>query len=251
MTASKSVRPLIKGAATSYIFCTSDATGFPRALPPVRKIGLGRRALAGLMPTAKGHLERLARFESSLERDFFVLLEFNGDVIRWDPQPIRLEVPETGRNYVPDVLVSFVGPSGDIGQPERVLYEVKYRDELRRHWPVYRARFRAARRYARAQGWKFRIITEREIRGGGLLWNAKFLLPYLYDEVEAAEWILLTQTIKRLGTTTPSKVLDACAKDTWERARLLNALWHMVACRDVATDLRVRLTMNSAIWRDE
>lgn len=251
MTPSKGLRPLIKADATSYSFHTSDATGFPRALPPVRKIGLGRRALAGLMPSSKGEMSGVARFESSLERDFFVLLEFNGDVARWDPQPVRLPVPETGREYVPDVLVSFLGPGGSTQVAERVLYEIKYRDELRQNWPAYRARFKAARRYAREHGWKFRIITEREIRGGGLLWNAKFLLPYLYDGIDAMERAILLKTLTRLGTTSPKRLLEACSSDAWERARLLNALWHLVATREVATDLCLRLTMDSVVWCHE
>jgi hypothetical protein len=251
MTPSEALRPFTAGVATGYSFHTSDATGFPRALPPVRKIGLGRRALAGLMPSAKGGLGGPARFESSLERDFFVLLEFNGDVVRWDPQPIRLQVDETGRDYVPDVLVSFAGVEGSLDPIERVLYEVKYRDDLRQHWPAYRARFKAARRYARAQGWKFRIITEREIRGGGLLWNAKFLLPYLYDGIQNGERDLLLQSLIRLGPTSPRRLLEACSSDHWERARLLTAFWHLVACREVGTDLRLRLTMDSVVWCHE
>lgn len=245
MSSPKQLQPLTKDCATGYSFNTSDATGFPRALPPVRKIGLGRRALAGLMPSAKG--EGVARFESSLERDFFVLLEFNGDVERWDPQPIRLQVADAKRDYVPDVLVSFRSPECG-GSASKVLYEIKYRDELRKNWTAYRARFRAAHRYARAQGWRFKIITEREIRAGGTLWNAKFLLPYLYDGIEDGERAVLLTTLRRLGVATPKTLLEACSTDAWERARLLTAFWHLVACRDVAADLRLRLTMDSEVW---
>jgi hypothetical protein len=57
-----------------------------------------------------------------------------------------------------------------------VLYEVKYRDDLRAHWQDYRSKFKAARRYACTQGWVFRLITEREIRTPYLK-NATFLGP--------------------------------------------------------------------------
>lgn len=59
-----------------------------------------------MVPADKLPHSQIARFESSLERDFFVLLEFNPDVQRWDPQPVRLRVGETGSYYTPDVLVS-------------------------------------------------------------------------------------------------------------------------------------------------
>jgi hypothetical protein len=42
---------------------------------------------------------------------------------------------------------------------------------------VYRPKFRAAQRYARQQGWRFRLVTERHMRTP-YLENAKFLRPY-------------------------------------------------------------------------
>lgn len=74
-------------------------------------------------------------------------------------------------------MVTFIGPSREASDTRHVLYEVKYREELRRDWAKLRPRFRAAHRFARGHGWKFRLITDYEIRTP-LLWNAKFLLPY-------------------------------------------------------------------------
>lgn len=236
--------------ATGYSFLASDATGFPRALPPVRKIGLGRRALAGLMPCSKVLEGGIAKFESSLERDFFVLLEFNGDVLRWDPQPVRIPVETTGRDYVPDVLVTFV-PEPGANESKRTLYEVKYRDDLKKHWKDYHPRLRAARRYARSQGWDFKIITEKEIRGSGLLWNAKFLLPYGYDDPQESCQILLRTSLRRLGVGTPKTVLEASSADQWEQALLLSSLWSMVSDGSIGADLTQRLTMDSEIWLND
>lgn len=73
-----------------------------------------------------------------------MLLEFNPDVQRWDPQPVRLRVGETGSYYTPDVLVSFY-PKGKERKPRLVLYEVKYRDELRKKWAELKPRLKASR----------------------------------------------------------------------------------------------------------
>lgn len=85
---------------------------------------------------------RMARFESSLERDFYVLLQFNSDALRWDPQPVRLGLGSGLGTYVPDVLVSYAeaGPTSR----RHVLYEVKYREELKRCWTTLRPRYRQA-----------------------------------------------------------------------------------------------------------
>lgn len=234
--------------ATPYNFHHTVATGFPRLLPPIRKIGLGRRALAGMIPTDKQGEPAVARFESSLERDFYVLLEFDPYVTRWDPQPLRLQVAPGLPSYVPDALVSYVPSNGDAHAEYRVLYEIKYREELKNQWATLKPRFMAARRYARSQGWRFKLITEREIRGTDLLWNAKFLLPYVHDSVSEGEHALLTKMLRRLEQATPSTLLSACATDPWEQARLLNALWHLVAIRDIGCDLGLKLTMHSEIW---
>jgi len=201
-----------------------------------------------MMPTGKQGEPAVAKFESSLERDFYVLLEFDPLVLRWDPQPVRLQVSPGLPSYVPDTLVSYAGDHDRPGSEYRVLYEIKYRDELKKNWGQLKPRFIAAKRYARSQGWQFRIITEREIRGTEFLWNAKFLLPYIHDAISDGEYALLTKTLRHQDLSTPFKLLAACASDPWEQARLLNALWHLVAVRDIECDLSIRLTMQSEIW---
>jgi len=253
MHSSKSELLLTKEDENAYSFPYSDANGFPRPLPPVRKIGLGRRALAGLMPSDKGAEASPVRFESSLERDFFVLLEFNTDVIRWNAQPIRLDLGDGRGTYVPDVLATFVGPSRLSADTHQILYEIKYREDLAKNWRSLRPRYRAAMRFARGHGWRFKIMTEREIRTP-LLWNAKFLLPYRHDEVSDQDSARLLSQLSQLSAdseTTPRDLLKACSDDRLVQAGLLSTLWHLVASRRIATDLRLRLSMQSRIWLHE
>lgn len=253
MESSKSVRQVTKVGENDYSFDHSDANGFPRLLPPARKIGLGRRALSGLMPSEKNSETSPARFESALERDFFVLLEFNVDVLRWDAQPIRLDLGGELGTYVPDVLVTFVGPSRLVSDTRHILYEVKYREDLGKNWPKLKPRYRAAIRFARAHGWSFKIITEREIRTP-LLWNAKFLLPYQNDTVEDVDCVRLMSKLAELtrdSESTPAGLLKACSSDRLVQAGLLSTLWYLVANRRVATDLRFQLSMQSRIWCHE
>src|SRR6516225_9698035 len=202
MRRAQSLRPMTEDAGTSYCFHHSDATGFPRLLPPARKIGLGRRALSGIMPSDKGSEHGRAQFESSLERDFFVLLEFNLDVLKWEAQPFRIELGRKRETYTPDVLVTYLDESRDATRTQKVLYEVKYREELKRDWPHLRDRYRAAWRFARNNGLRFKLITEREIRTE-LLWNAKFLLPYGHDEVCDDDSVRLLAQLRAMEMATP------------------------------------------------
>lgn len=199
------------------------------------------------MPSAKGSEALPARFESSLERDFYVLLEFNINVLRWDPQPIRLDLGPGQGTYVPDVLVTYAA-SGSLGA-RHVLYEVKYRDEVRRSWSTLRPRYRLALRFARSHGWQFRLVTEREIRTD-LLWNAKFLLPYAHDPADNDDCQRLMEALSDREASTPGSLLKACSTDSMVQARLLTSLWYLVATRAVSTDLTRKLTMRSPIWVD-
>lgn len=96
-------------SANTYRFPVEDATGFAYVLPPARKLSLSRRSLTGILPGNKCGAETPAAFESSLERDFFVLQEFEEGVCRYYPQPVRISVPASEDRratvYTPDVLV--------------------------------------------------------------------------------------------------------------------------------------------------
>jgi TnsA-like endonuclease N terminal len=124
----------------------------------------------------------MTAYESRLEHDFMKLVEFDPCVSHYVEQPVRIEFTDaTGspRTYTPDILVSY-HPNQDPAQNTKpLLVEIKYRKDLFKNWADLKPRFRAARRYAREQGWEFRIITEVEIRTPYLK-NVLFLLGYRY-----------------------------------------------------------------------
>ncbi|HEU0153149.1 MAG TPA: TnsA endonuclease N-terminal domain-containing protein [Arenimonas sp.] len=235
--------------ATSYSFPLEDAKGFPNALPPARKIGLGRRSLTGLM-TSGQKVEGPGPFESSLERDYYVLLEFDVRVFAWHPQPLKVVTAKTeerpGRAYYPDVLVERSHPKGDKLLQSAALVEVKYREQIKADWANLKPKFKACRAYARTQGWTFDIATEKEIRTPRLK-NAKFLLPYQRREIEWEDQARVTQALRKLGETTPAKLLQALSSSKWEQAYLLPALWYMVARGVIEADLDKVVTMASPI----
>lgn len=89
--------------------------------------------------------------ESTLERDFATLLEFDQGVVRYDSQPLRLDYSGPGgdaRRGYPDFFVEY---DERLGLPP-LLCDVKYRDELFERWVEYKPRLRAAMGYARERG---------------------------------------------------------------------------------------------------
>lgn len=215
---------------------------------PVRTIPKNSRSLTGKVIDFRGR--RAVSFESALERDFYVLLDFDPAVAHFEEQPITIAYQEpigVHRTYTPDVLVHYRPEMRRQRHSQPVLYEVKYRDDLRAHWREYRAKFKAARRYARTQGWRFRLITEREIRTPYLK-NATFLRQFRKRALDSGDRRRILDLFAKAGVTSPETLLASLSADRWERARLLPVLWALIASGEVGADLTVPLTMNSKIW---
>jgi hypothetical protein len=187
--------------------------------------------------------------ESSLERDFMLLLDFDRDVERYEEQPVQIEYQDREgrrRTYTPDVLVYYRQDIFPEKPNSPLLCEVKYRKDLFDDWPKIKPKIRAGRAYAREQGWRFQIFTEREIRTPYLK-NVKFLRPYRRIIPDANSRDLLLETLRGLRETDPESVLSAIHQDPLKRAELLPTLWHLLTAGIIQADLTQPLTMCSPI----
>lgn len=212
----------------------------------VRKIPRKSRSLSGLFPSTKNG--RQLAFESALERDLFLLLEFSPEVRRFEEQPVRIVVQHPdGREgtYVPDVLVGY----HDASRPEELL-EVKYEETLRTDAEELAPVFESANCHAQQNGLKFRVLTERDIRTPYLR-SAKFLLPYRDHVPNTAVIDALHCAISLNGPLIVSALISAASVATSViHAKVLPVVWHLVACFELTVDLDRPLTMESVISQD-
>lgn len=209
---------------------------------PVRKIGVQSRSITGTMPNGN-------RYESSPERDFMLLLDFDPAVDVYTPQPLTIRYQTRDgvwHRYTPDGLVEWrkdLRPH----DPRPLLVEIKYREAFEGEWRPWRERARAAHRYANERGWLFQIITERDIRTP-FLDNARFLLPYRRraGSPETEQWVL--DRLAELIEATPSELIGALYQDKWNQAALIPVVWRLLAKRRIGCDLTQPLTMESTLW---
>ncbi|QBN85509.1 heteromeric transposase endonuclease subunit TnsA [Xanthomonas oryzae pv. oryzae] len=187
----------------------------------------------------------VAAFESSLERDWLLALDFDPRVQAIQVQPFSLHYQHEGvtRRYTPDVRADYRLESG----MATVVYEVKPSEELRLNWSTYRPRFKAAVRHCRDHGWRFKIVTERHIRTA-LLDNASFLRRYRALPEQDLYVQQLLYTLRALGTTTPQALLAAAYWAEESRMAALPMLWKLIATGRLGADLHVPLTMSAPIW---
>jgi hypothetical protein len=211
-------------------------------LLPVREIRSNRRSLTGRVRVGSG--DGVA-FESSLERDWLICLDFNPEVQLLLEQPFSLSYGHEGgtKRYTPDVLAQYREVDGLVPV---IVYEVKPLSELRQEWPKYRRRFSAAVSFCRERDWRFKVVTEKHIRTP-FLQNAKFLRKYRTNGEQQLYKEQLLYSLKALGRTTPQALLAFSYLQEEKRMAALTELWRLVAMREIEADLTVPLTMSSEI----
>lgn len=204
---------------------------------PVRKIGLCYRSVGGRVPMGRG--QRGVNVESTLERDFVLLARFDPAAIGIEEQPVRIPWAP-GRSYVPDFLVTYGdGRSAD-------LVEVKYSTDKALLAGALEARFDAARTYAADRAWRFRVVTEREIRTPRLA-NIRFLLPFRDRPANPGLVVRLRALLHAQGALSVAALADLAGDGPEGRAHVLPTLWRALAQGELAADLEQPLTMLSIL----
>lgn len=203
---------------------------------PVREVARNYRSVTGKLSSQKNG--RLVQFESTLERDFFRLQEFDPRVAAYEEQPVRLWVGERmdREPYVPDALVTYVEP----GVP--MLVEVKYSDELRIKWCELRPKIIAAREYAHQRKWRFRIWTEKNIRTARLA-NATRLLPYRLPTVDAESCYRVLRFVREHKSVRVNHIIGEWPFD----CNALTVVQHLLATGQLKFDFSIPFSVHSLL----
>jgi len=213
------------------------------SLKKVRKLGMKSFSLSGNISSIKRN--SLVSFESSLERDYINILEFDTQVNEYLEQPLKIyyEINNKRRYYVPDFYIKYLDE-----RPDEIV-EIKYSYALKKNKNKLKDKFKAAELFCKGNGINFKIVTEKEIRND-LLLNSKFLLSYKNpkSEIDFNDVDLIEGLIKSLKNPTPQKTINSIDTDIEHKAQLLYVLWYMISNDLVKTELSIKLTMNSKIW---
>ena len=215
-------------------------------MKPARKIKATYSSLTGRVARGKG--EKAAAFESALERDLLIVCRFNPRVASFNEQPFKIEFVHEGKDriYYPDLLITYQEWTGRLPQ----LCEVKYRADLSKNWVDLKPKLKAGIRYARENGYTFKIYTEVEIRTP-YLYNAKFFESFKHLPFSDTQHKLFVDAFRKLGTSNAETVLNDLFIDNYDRARNVPYLWRMIALGQVWCDLGEPLTMQSPLRLQE
>ncbi|OIQ90166.1 hypothetical protein GALL_279070 [mine drainage metagenome] len=218
-----------------------------KALVPVRKIPKNYLLVTGTYSSAKNG--KSLGYESLLERDLMILLEFDDAVKSFGEQPVKVPLVANGKKlkpYVPDILIHYLPTlSGETRRP--TLGEVKDREDLKKNKAKYAPKFDVASRYAAERGWEWHIFTDKEI-STPYLENLKFLREYHSAEPDST---LLNDIISHLQSTRGSISIDSLLKklcpDETKILHVAPAIWHLIATKRIVVNLQKPLTMISKL----
>lgn len=140
---------------------------------PARKIPKNYRSSTGIFQSYKNN--QSIAYESLLERDFYLLLEFNQDVASYEEQPftIRYLRNNTSYKYTPDCLVYF----NSINKKLPCVFEIKYSSELKEKKAFFEEKFNQVEQYLLENDMDFKMFTELDV-DPTYLDNAKLLYSY-------------------------------------------------------------------------
>jgi hypothetical protein len=211
---------------------------------PVRKVKPSSRSITGKYASIK--TQTVHQFESTLERDFLTLLEFDDTVQEYGVQPVTIFYEYNGKSarYTPDMVVHYKS----ILRNPPLLCEIKYEAELLDKREYYDPKFRAATEYALENNYRFKVFTEKEIRTDYLS-NIKFLSRYGIGSIND---VYSEMVMDQLSGKSVCSINDLLMfRTAEEKARVLYTVWQMLSRHLIKCDMHTKLSISTMIWKSQ
>lgn len=207
---------------------------------PVREIPKSYRSVTGKFASLKNG--RSISFESSLERDLFLSLEFDSLVNTYEEQPIVItgEVDGLHTKYTPDCLTTHIDGT-------QALIEVKYQTDLEKADDDLLRRLRLAKSYAEQHEMEFRVVTELDLRGTRLD-NQKFIYRFSTPPKNFEQMALAVKSALKQPMVL-NELLSAFSADKHIQTTFIPTIWHLVFIGELQIDMGFPITGSTLIGR--
>lgn len=208
---------------------------------PIRKIPKNYRSVTGTFPSHKN--KRNIFYESLLERDFCLLLEFNDDVISYEEQPFKIYYQRSNSTYkyTPDVLVQY----NPILNKLPCVFEVKMSNEIKEKKVFFEEKFNQIEKYINVNDLNFKMFTELDI-DKIYLENAMFL--YRYKDLSNQTFSKnILEKINLLKEISVSDFLNKFSSNKFEQMEILPYIWQLIFFKKIQIDMYSKITNSSII----
>lgn len=187
----------------------------------------------GKFPSRK--LKRAVHYQSLLERDAILHLEYHPSVLVYQEQPYELtyyDAEQRARSYFPDFLAVLV-------TEEQVYIEVKPEEKLG-HRRVREKLARVAVRFEELNQ-RYRVWTQRHIRRGPLIDNLKALHAANRPVGSGAEFDYVVESLRHEST---SYEFSELVRRVGSEAKVLR----LIALGTFQVDLEQAMTPSTRVW---
>jgi len=193
---------------------------------PIRKIPIQTQSVAGRFFSHKNN--QLLDFESQLEKKCYLLLEFNDEVISYEPQPLKIN------NYIPDILAYRKNNNP-------LLIEVKYSDEAFNPNEKLQKKFKTLEQYAKNNNLEFKIFTEKDIKEP---YFSNISLIYNYANINIVDEI--KHKIKSLIPKSGISIANLLLKLNND-IQYLASIYHLIFIKELDINLYQKINYNSIV----
>lgn len=207
---------------------------------PSRKIPKNYRSVTGTFPSYKNKCN--VSYESLLERDFYLLLEFNTNVKSYEEQPFTINYNRNNRTfkYTPDALVHYF----DNSLPD--VYEIKMSSEIKEKKVFFKEKLNRIEEYVVNNDMNFKVFSELNI-DSAYLENALFLYRYRSLNNQILPHNIL-KVFTDINSISVKGLLNKLADNKFKQAEYLPYIWSLVFHNKLIVNMQERIT-NSSIVR--
>lgn len=206
----------------------------------VRKIKKSYISCTGYFKSFKN--QNQIAFESVLERNFYLLLEFDPMVQSYYEQPFTLKYELNGKKskYTPDSLVNYYDDSQKV-------FEVKYQKDIDTDTDLQEKLNVLKTIIPMKRSLPFEIFTDHDIQDDYLN-NAQFLYHYAFLPANDSYTTKIQRILKNSHETiTVKQLLKTISSHKNDHLNYLPYIWHEVFKNISLIDIHQRLTMNTIL----
>lgn len=208
---------------------------------PVRKIKKSYISCVGYFKSYKNN-KQLA-FESILERDFFMLLEFKQNVLSYEEQPLKInyQLKASNTRYTPDVLVTY-----DDGSKK--IFEVKYQSDIDSDPELQYKISVLKEEIAKQMSIPFETFTDTQI-DQIYFKNCVFLYKNAFISETDTITAKILQTLANISAPiTVKSFLELLSSNQTEQLKFLPYLWHEIFKNTSLINMYQPITMSSLLY---
>jgi len=206
----------------------------------VRKIKKSYISCTGYFKSYKN--QNQIAFESVLERNFYLLLEFDITVESYCEQPFTLYYDLFGKRtkYTPDSLVTYVDQSQKV-------YEIKYIKEINDNKELQNKIELLHNVISEQKFLPFAVFTDNDFNDIYLK-NAQFLYPFAFLEPDDKYMSKINNLLHGLTKNISiQELLNLLSSKKQDHLIYLPYIWHIIFNNINLVDMNHKLTMNTII----